>query len=155
MASHSMDGALLTQLIVELTRARAQLDDVAQVLADPSGLTAARWHVLSAVSGAPAPAAQVARAIGLTRQAVQQTADALEAEGLIQYRANPNHKRAKLIEATAIGRQRLAAVEARQIAWANRLGKRLGRATLQSMSNGVRALMAELSRDSARRADKR
>lgn len=155
MASHSIDGALLTQLTVELARVQGQLEEAAQTLADPSGLTAARWQVLSAVSAAPAPAAQVARTIGLTRQAVQQTADALEAESLIQYRANPHHKRAKLIEATSLGRQRLAAVEARQVAWANRLAKRIGRATLETTSSGVRALAAEFARESARRAERR
>jgi DNA-binding MarR family transcriptional regulator len=154
MASHSIDGGLLTDLALELARVRSQLDETAQMLAEPSGLTAARWQVLGAVAGAPAPAAQVARAMGLTRQAVQQTADALEAEGLIQYRANPNHKRAKLIEATALGRQRLAAAQARQIAWANRLGKRLGRASLEASLVGIRALGAELARDRARRGDK-
>jgi DNA-binding MarR family transcriptional regulator len=154
MASHTIDGGLLTELALELARVQSQLDEAAQVLAEPSGLTAARWQVLSAVAGAPAPAAQVARTIGLTRQAVQQTADALEGEGLIQYRANPNHKRAKLIEATALGRQRLAAAQARQIAWANRLGKRLGRASLQASLAGIRAIGAELARDRARRANK-
>lgn len=154
MASHSIDGGLLTELALELARAQSQLDEAAQRLAEPSGLTAARWQVLGAVASAPAPAAQVARTIGLTRQAVQQTADALEAEGLIQYRANPNHKRAKLIEATSLGRQRLAAAQARQIVWANRLGKRLGRASLEACLAGIRAIGAELARDRARRGDK-
>jgi DNA-binding MarR family transcriptional regulator len=151
MASHSVTGALLTALANELARVHGQLDEAAQTLADPSGLTAARWQVLSAVASAPAPAAQVARVMGLTRQAVQQTADALEAEGLIRYRANPNHKRAKLIEATALGRQRLGAAQARQVAWANRLGKRLGRGLLEDCLSGVRAIGAELTRDRARR----
>jgi DNA-binding MarR family transcriptional regulator len=152
MASHSIDGTLLTELTRELARVQGQLDELAQLLAEPSNLTAARWQVLRAVDGAPAPAAQVARAMGLTRQAVQQTADALEAEGLIQYRANPNHRRAKLIEATALGRQRLAAVQARQIAWANRLGKRLGRASLEASLGGIRTIGVELAKDRARRA---
>lgn len=151
MASHSIAGALLTALANELAHVQSQLEEAAQTLADPSGLTAARWQVLSAVAAAPAPAAQVARVMGLTRQAVQQTADALEAEGLIQYRANPHHKRAKLIEATTLGRQRLAAAQARQIAWANRLGKRLGRGPLEDCLARVRAIGAELARDRARR----
>jgi DNA-binding MarR family transcriptional regulator len=154
MASHSIDGGLLTDLALQLARVQSQLDETAQMLAEPTGLTPARWQVLSAVAAVPAPAAQVARTMGLTRQAVQQTADALEAEGLIQYRANPNHKRAKLIEATALGRQRLAAAQARQIAWANRLGKRLGRASLEASLVGIRAIGAELARDRARRGGK-
>jgi len=154
MASHSIDGALLTELVTVLPRVQGQLEEAARKLAEPSSLTAARWLVLSAVECAPASAAQVARAIGLTRQAVQQTADALEGDGLIQFRANPRHKRAKLIEATALGRQRFAAVQARQIAWANRLAKRLGRASLDASLRGVRALAAELARDSARRPRK-
>lgn len=152
MASHSIDGALFTELSLELGRLQSQLAEATQRLAEPSSLTSARWQVLSAVHAAPAPAAQVARLMGLTRQAVQQTADVLEAEGLIQYRANPNHKRAKLIEATLLGRQRLAAVRARQVAWANRLGKRIGRASLQASREGIRVIGAELARDRARRA---
>jgi len=154
MASHSIDGALLTELALELARVQGQLEDAAHRLAEPSGLTAARCQLLWAVASAPAPAAQVARTMGLTRQAVQQPADALEAEGLIQYRANPHHKRAKLIEATTLGRQRLAAAQARQIAWANRLGKRFGRASLEAWLAGVRAIGAELGRDRARRGGK-
>lgn len=154
MASHSIDGALLTELALDLARVQSQLDEAAQLLAEPSGLTAARWQVLAAVAGAPAPAAQVARSLGLTRQAVQQTADALEGEGLIHYRANPNHKRAKLIEVTSLGRQRLAAAQARQIAWANRMGKRLGRSSLEACLAGIRAIGTELARERARRPAK-
>lgn len=151
MPSHSTDGALLTELAHVLARVQGQLEEATQELADPAGLTAARWQVLRAVNGAPAPASQIARALGLTRQAVQQTADALEANGLIRFRANPHHKRAKLIEATALGRQRLAAVQARQVAWANRLARRLGREFLDASIEGVRALGAELERERARR----
>jgi DNA-binding MarR family transcriptional regulator len=47
--------------------------------------------------------------MGITRQAVQRTADVLEGKGLIEYRDNPAHRRAKLVAITEEG---LAAVRA-------------------------------------------
>src|SRR5690606_23251823 len=79
---------------------------VAEELARPAGLTAARWQVLGAVLTEPLTVSGIARAMGITRQSVQRIADLLVDQGLAEYRTNPAHRRAKLLAPTAAGRAR-------------------------------------------------
>ncbi|MEU6309525.1 helix-turn-helix domain-containing protein [Streptomyces sp. NPDC047014] len=72
-------------------------------LALPSGLSAARWQVLSAVAEEPLSVSEAARRLGTSRQSVQRIADLLVRQGLAVYRENPAHRRAKLLAATARG----------------------------------------------------
>jgi DNA-binding MarR family transcriptional regulator len=118
-------------------------------LAEPSGLTSARWQVLGVVDHEPAPVANVARIMGLTRQTVQTTADTLERDGFVEYRDNPHHRRAKLIALTDQGRKALRQVEARQAAWADRLGKTAGVETLRAAVEGLRRARKQLEEDAA------
>ena len=59
------------------------------------------------------PIAQIARNMGLTRQAVQRVANELEGEGFIRFTPNPNHQRAKLAMLTRKGESAYAAASAR------------------------------------------
>lgn len=90
-------------------------------------LTSARWQVLGAVAleGRPLTVAQIARRIGLSRQAVQRVANDLTAEDLATFLDNPDHKRAKLLALTEQGRSAYAEADARQIAGVNALGEGL------------------------------
>jgi DNA-binding MarR family transcriptional regulator len=83
---------------------------LAEDLARPAGLTAAWWQVLGAVIDEPLPVAGIARAMGITRQSVQRIADLLAERGLVAYRDNPGHRRAKLVELTDSGRDAIAAI---------------------------------------------
>jgi DNA-binding MarR family transcriptional regulator len=94
---------LLTRAALTAFRLNGQFLGVAEDLARPAGLTAARWQVLGAVLREPLPVAGVARAMGITRQAVQRIADVLVELGLAEYRPNPAHRRAKLLAATEAG----------------------------------------------------
>jgi DNA-binding MarR family transcriptional regulator len=69
------------------------------------GLTSAWWQVLAALrySPVPLPTASIARNMGLTRQAVQRIVDVLAERGLVEFRANPHHQRAKLVVLTPDG----------------------------------------------------
>ena len=62
-------------------RLNGQLLGLAEELTRPVGLTAARWQVLGAVLRTPLTVAGIARAMGLTRQSVQRTADLLVGPG--------------------------------------------------------------------------
>ncbi|WSN14783.1 MarR family transcriptional regulator [Micromonospora sp. NBC_01699] len=103
-------------------------------------MTAARWQVLGMIDHRPSTVADVARTMGLTRQSVQQTADALARDGLVDLIDNPRHRRAKLLTPTAAGRTALAEVEARQAEWANGLAAGLDPGRLAD----VRALLRDL-----------
>ncbi|MGH6990613.1 MAG: MarR family winged helix-turn-helix transcriptional regulator, partial [Stellaceae bacterium] len=63
-----------------------------EAIAAAIGQSQARWQVLSAASGEPLTVPQIARRLGVTRQAVQRIADLLVADGLARYVANPDHK---------------------------------------------------------------
>ncbi|MGL5861407.1 MAG: MarR family winged helix-turn-helix transcriptional regulator [Phycicoccus sp.] len=102
---------LLADTALAVFRLNGQFLGLAEGLARPAGLTAAWWQVLGAVLRDPLPVAGVARAMGLTRQSVQRIADLLVDRGLAQYRENPAHRRAKLVEPTEAGRAAVAAID--------------------------------------------
>jgi DNA-binding MarR family transcriptional regulator len=149
MLRRSAEGDAFTELVLEVFRLNGLLLAAGDQLAEPSGLTSARWQVLGVVDHEPAPVANVARIMGLTRQTVQTTADTLERDGFVEYRDNPHHRRAKLIALTDQGRKALRQVEARQAAWADRLGKTAGVETLRAAVEGLRRARKQLEDDAA------
>lgn len=138
MAKLTPAGEAFTALVLEAFRVNGLALDAGDGLAGPAGLSSARWQVLGVVDHGPAPVANVARLMGLARQSVQQTADALERDGFVEYVANPNHRRAKLIAMTPKGRAALRRVEARQATWANRLGAAIAPRRLRAAVEGLR-----------------
>ncbi len=122
MSKLNPHGDVFTELILEVFRVNRLLLDAGDTLTEPVGLSSARWQVLGVVEHGPIPVAHVARTMGLTRQSVQQTADSLAEEGLIEYAENPHHRRAKLMIMTAKGRAALDYVEQRHANWANQIG---------------------------------
>ncbi|MFE9722339.1 MarR family winged helix-turn-helix transcriptional regulator [Streptomyces sp. NPDC005794] len=99
---------------------------VAEELAGPVGLTAARWQVLGAVLTEPLPVSGIARAMGVTRQSVQRIADLLVDQGLAEYVANPAHRRAKLLRPSAEGRAAVSRIDPAHREFAERLAQELG-----------------------------
>lgn len=143
-------GAALTAF-----RLNGQFLDLADRLARPAGLTAAWWQVLGAVLDGPLPVSAVARDMGITRQAVQRTADVLVDRGLAQYRENPAHRRAKLVALTDEGRAAVAAIGPQHAESAGQLTDALGRDRLVAIVAGMTALsdaLVELDRRAARAA---
>jgi DNA-binding MarR family transcriptional regulator len=118
-------GELFSELAIEVFRLNRLLREAGDQLTAPVELTSARWQVLGVVEHGPIPVAHVARLMGLTRQSVQQSADALEADGLISYSANPHHRRAKLMALTPKGREVLDYVQQRHAEWANHVSENL------------------------------
>jgi DNA-binding MarR family transcriptional regulator len=142
-------GELLTELVLEVFRVNGLALEAGDALTESLGLSSARWQVLGVVDHEPAPVANVARVMGLARQSVQQTADALERDGFIEYRENPHHRRAKLIALTPRGREALRKVEARQATWANQLAAEMDAKALRSAAEGLRQVRQRLEEDTA------
>ncbi|WP_163996681.1 MarR family winged helix-turn-helix transcriptional regulator [Pyxidicoccus caerfyrddinensis] len=142
-------GELLTELVLEVFRVNGLALEAGDALTESLGLSSARWQVLGVVDHEPAPVANVARVMGLARQSVQQTADALERDGFIEYRENPHHRRAKLIALTPRGREALRKVEARQATWANQLAAGMDAKALRSAAEGLRQVRQRLEEDTA------
>ncbi|MPY93967.1 MAG: MarR family transcriptional regulator [Acidimicrobiia bacterium] len=117
---------LLSGLALTTFRLNGQLLDVAEQLARPAGLTAARWQVLGAVLHEPLTVAAIARRMGLARQSVQRTADLLVDSGLLERLPNPAHRRANLLQATASGLEAVGAITPQHGAFAARLADSVG-----------------------------
>ncbi|MDT0310546.1 MarR family transcriptional regulator [Streptomyces sp. DSM 44917] len=118
--------ALLSGAAVTVFRLNGQFLAVAEGLAKPAGLTAAWWQVLGAVLNEPLPVAAIAREMGMARQSVQRVADLLVERGMAAYRANPAHRRAKLLVPTPEGRAAVERISPEHEEFAGRLSRELG-----------------------------
>lgn len=114
-------GEALNALIDELFQLNGRLLVAGDAISATYGLTAARWQVLAALAleKRPLTVAQIARRMGLQRQSVQRLSDILVEQGVLAYYANPDHKRAKLVDFTPKGREILDQTSTAQISWAN------------------------------------
>lgn len=146
--SHSVKGRVVTRIILDTFKLNGLLVQAGDRLGEESGLSSARWKVLGALAGASRPLTvpQVARGMGLTRQAVQRVANEMGADGLIAFEQNPDHKRAKLLVMTAEGRERYAQVTRKQIPWADGLSEGIDQTDLDATADVLRRLIETLER---------
>jgi DNA-binding MarR family transcriptional regulator len=132
-------GRIYRDILAEVFRYRARLLEGAEPVSASVGLTGARWQLLGAIEHQPAPVAHVARGLGLTRQSVQETADALARDGLIAFVDNPHHKRARLMTPTPRAVRLLEELRPRELQFANRMGARHSLAALRATHDVLRA----------------
>ena len=140
-------GDAFGEIVLEVFRLNGLLIEAGNSLTAPVGQTSARWQVLGVVAGGPASVSQVARAMGLTRQSVQRTADLLAADGLVRYTDNPHHRRAKLMTVTPEALQVLGYILQRQARWANRIGGQHDLEQLRTAATVLRRLRESLEQD--------
>ena len=133
------EGDAATDIVLETFRASGLLLAAGNRLAAQEGLTAARWQVLGAVAlaGRPLTVPQIARRMGLTRQAVQASVNRLLGEALVKSSENLDHRRSPLIRLTELGNQKYAALDWRQIRWINELSAGL---EISDLVNAARLL---------------
>ncbi len=122
----SRDQELLGAAALTAFKLNGQFLELAEHLARPVGVTAAWWQVLGAILHTPLTVSAIAREMGITRQAVQRTADVLEGKGLIEYHDNPAHRRAKLVAITAEGLESVHAITPHHAQHAAQLSELLG-----------------------------
>jgi len=141
-------GKTATDVVLQTFRANGLFLAAGDVLAAEEGLTAARWQVLGAVAlgGRPLTVPQIARRMGLTRQAVQASVNRLLSETLVEAVENPDHRRSPIIRMTELGAEKYAAIQRRQVTWINDLAAGLKRSelaitaqVLQQLSNRLDA----------------
>jgi DNA-binding MarR family transcriptional regulator len=137
-------GAALTELILATFRLNRRLLDAAQRLAAEGEITAAAWQVLGGVLDEPRTVADVGRMMGMTRQGVQRVADVLVDRGLAEYRANPAHRRAKLLACTEDGYWAIRRISIAQHPWADEVGSAIGAAELRNAREIMERLTAIL-----------
>lgn len=121
---------LLAAAALTVFRLNGQFLAVSEELSRPAGLTATRWQVLGAVLGEPATVSDIARAMGITRQSVQRTADRLVDDGLAEYLPNPAHQTARLVAPTDAGHAAVKRIDPAHKAFAKRLAEQVGESRL-------------------------
>jgi DNA-binding MarR family transcriptional regulator len=155
--ARTAEGDAATTVVLEIFRVNGLLLADGNRLAVAEGLTAARWQVLGAVAlaGRPLTVPQIARRMGLTRQAVQASVNRLLAEALVEARDNLDHQRSPLIGLTELGSQKYTAIDQRQARWINQLATGLKITDLAATARMLRELgdRLEATNDTARRKD--
>jgi len=140
---HTRKGERFTQLVLEIFRLGGILAAQGDELTSEFGLSSARWKVLGTLemSDSPPTVPQIARTMGLTRQAVQRLANAMEADGLLRYQNNPQHKRASHVVMTKEGREIYALISEKQIPWANQTAEKFDVAELETSLSNLRKII--------------
>ena len=143
---YTAGGRTLTELILLVFRVNGELLAAGDRLTRPLNLTSARWQVLGAIALAPQPrsVADLARSMGLSRQAVQRTANELHAEGLVAWTPNPAHRRAQLVTFTRQGELTYEATLRRQTPWANEVAVAFRPRDLGTTVRVLRALCSQV-----------
>lgn len=147
------EGDAATDVVLSTFRSNGLFLAAGDILAAGEGLTAARWQVLGALALAERALTvpQIARRMGLTRQAVQASVNRLRSERLVDAGKNPDHRRSPLIRMTKLGAARYAALEQRQIDWINDLASGLKRSELATAARVLQELSKRLEADASKR----
>lgn len=119
---HSPKRMLFLDLVLSVFRLNGLLIAEGDTMTDQLGLTSARWKVIGviALSNAGLTVPGIARVLGQSRQAVQRLTDVMVQDGLLQYEANPKHKRSVLVTLTEKGKDAYHALRDVQDPWAIR-----------------------------------
>jgi DNA-binding MarR family transcriptional regulator len=119
--NESQKGPVFTEIVLELFKLGGFLTNEGDQMGSEYGVTSARWKILGALflAGEPQTASQIARRMGLTRQAVQRLVDAMHKDGLLLFQKNPEHKRAKLIDLSDLGKDIFIKLDKKQTEWAS------------------------------------
>ncbi len=108
--SQRQAAEMLPLVIADIYEAAGALRRRGDQIAAVAEQTQARWQLLSVISEGDWTVPKIARRLGVTRQAVQRTADQLRADRMIEFEANPDHERSPLARPTPAGRAALAAI---------------------------------------------
>jgi DNA-binding MarR family transcriptional regulator len=140
----------LEELVDEVLRTSGRLVAATATTA-AGGLSGAQLLVLSSVVRAERPPTvpQIGRSLGHSRQAVQRLVDGLCARGLIKAVDNPDHKRARRLVPTRLGKAAHAQADRRSRTWAARVTQGLTAAEIGSAAATLRKLRHRLESDSA------
>ncbi len=131
---HTQKGQNFTEIVLEIFKVNGLLATEGDRMTKAFGLSSARWKVLGALemSKVPLTVSQIARIMGLTRQAVQRLTDAMKKDGLLDYQDNPQHKRANHVVLSNKGKGVYSLISEIQIPWANQKSKEIKAADLKT-----------------------
>lgn len=154
MPSRTPEGDALTALVLPAFELNGEFLAAAELITRPHELTPAWWQVLGATLDEPLPVSEIARRVGLglARQSVQRVANLLVDGGWAVWSDNPRHTRAKLLDPTDRGRSAVRELAKEQHAWADAVGREVGREDLEQLAVLVRRVIDASRRYRAERA---
>ncbi len=143
----SEEGQLLTDIVLDVFKLHGLLISEGDKLAEEFDQTSARWKVLGALATFEdsMTVADIARNMGLTRQAVQRLANELQVDGLLKSEENPNHKRARLMTLSQKGKDIYKKIDKKQIEWINDKSKDLDRNDLKIVKKQIQNIIQSMS----------
>jgi DNA-binding MarR family transcriptional regulator/molybdenum-dependent DNA-binding transcriptional regulator ModE len=144
---------VFTDLVLETFRLNGRLLAYGDSLVKPINLTSSRWQVLGSLPHNRATVSEIARYMGLQRQSVQRTIDALCKEDLVKLIDNPNHRRARLAVLTAKGWDTVAEANKLRDRWRKRMTASVSKVELETAYQVLRRIRRELGDRSAPAAD--
>lgn len=132
----------LIHLLDELARTRGRTQVAFDSIRLSADLTEVESIVLSAVTHADrAPTVpQIGRSLGHPRQVIQRAADSLHERGLLEWRDNPDHKRARLLVASPAGADLAHANDAEGLRLAHELTDGMDAARIEAVVEGLREI---------------
>lgn len=147
--AHDPRAILFIRLLDEIARARGRISSAFADGRTLSGLSDLEMVVLNAVTGAahPPTVPQIGRSLGHARQVIQRAAAALVAQGLAQWIANPDHKRAHRLAATEAGTAIKAEADAHGLAVAERITATMDAGVLEQAVSSLRLVRERLEAD--------
>ena len=144
----SQRGHAFTEIVLEVFKLGGLLVNEGDRIAGEFGITSARWKILGAISIArePQTVPQIARSMGLTRQAVQRLVDVMQEDGFLYFRPNPGHKRAKLIDLSPLGKATYSKLDEKQVRWANKCSSGLTQKELDTTLAALKKISDTIDR---------
>ena len=132
---------LLRQLILDMLQLDGTLRSHAEGMTAKQGQTPARWKVLTAAGCDVRTVPQIARRMGLTRQAVQRIANQLVKDGLAEFVENPDHRGSPILQLTAAGTAIDDAICDQHARWSNQVARKLNGARLEAALEAIREVL--------------
>lgn len=141
-------GPVFTDIVLEVFKLGGLLVSEGDHMGSEYGITSARWKILGALSlaGEPQTVPQIARSMGLTRQAVQRLVDAMREDELLFFQDNPDHKRAKLISLSELGKTVFLKLDEKQSGWAMKCSTGITRAELETTLSVLKRISDSIDR---------
>ncbi len=136
----------LVRIIDEVIRLKSRLQSAFAAARHATGLSPMESTVLTAVVEAHTPptVSQIGRSLGHPRQVIQRAANRLIETRLLRAVANPDHKRAQLLEATAAGRKLFGEAEKSARNAADELSRVLGTKECERLARDLHQLRGKI-----------
>ncbi len=133
---------LLRQFLLDMLQLDGALRSHAEGMTAMHGQTPARWKVLTAAGCDVRTVPQIARRMGLTRQAVQRIANQLVKDGLATFVENPDPRGSPILRLTDEGTAVDDAISDRHARWSNQVVRKLDERKMKVALEAIHDLLA-------------